>query len=175
MGLLFAFLRIAWPFLLLGAVYLWADYGWCNGACKSAKAATVKVEKQLGTAVAKLNELDRLRIAETERRLQVAAAEEARTKERVAHDAAAAVALANRAKRLPAVANVRITGELAGVLNDSSAFANGLAPAPAINPAPPAAISEAGIGEFAARAGAAYRDAVSQWASCVAFYQGLLK
>jgi hypothetical protein len=83
-ALAMTFLRFAWPFLLLGAVYLYADHGWCNGACKSAKAQTAVQEKVASTLRGQFEELDRQRIVQQERWAQATAAEEQR--ERVADE-----------------------------------------------------------------------------------------
>ena len=74
-------LRWLWPVLVLGGAYLWADHGWCNSACQSAQAQTAKQSKRADTAEAKLATLDKLRIEQQERHLQLTAAEEARQKE----------------------------------------------------------------------------------------------
>ena len=82
MTIAFTLLRFLWPFLLLGGAYLWADRGWCNHACQSAQAQTAKQSKRAEVAEAKLAALDKLRIEQQERHLQLTAAEEARQRER---------------------------------------------------------------------------------------------
>ena len=81
MALILSLLRVLWPFLLMGGAYLWADRGWCNHACQSAQAQTAKQSKRADTAEAKLAQLDRERIEQQERHLQLTAAEELRQKE----------------------------------------------------------------------------------------------
>jgi hypothetical protein len=80
----FAILRPLLPYLICAAIaggaYLWADFGWCNGACRSAKSATVKQEARAVVAEGKLAELDRQRIAQQEQWAQATAAEEQREK-----------------------------------------------------------------------------------------------
>jgi hypothetical protein len=71
-------LRFAWPFLLLGGVYLWADRGWCNHACHSAQNEAAVQKQAAFTFREQLAELDRQRIQQQERHLQLTAAEELR-------------------------------------------------------------------------------------------------
>lgn len=81
-------LRLLAPFLpyiisalVMGGAYLYADHGWCNSACQSAQKDAA-VQKQAASKFREqLAELDRQRIEQQERHLQLTAAEEARQKE----------------------------------------------------------------------------------------------
>ena len=64
-------LRWLWPVLVLGGAYLWADNGWHN-------AVADRAESRATAAEAKLAQLDRERIAQQERHIQLTAAEELR-------------------------------------------------------------------------------------------------
>ena len=74
-------LRWLWPVLLLGGAYLWADRGWCNHACRSAQEEAAVQKQAASTFREQLAELDRQRIEQQERHLQLTAAEELRQKE----------------------------------------------------------------------------------------------
>lgn len=80
-GLVLTFLRYAWPFIVGGLIFWYADDHWCNGACKSVKADMVEVTLDLAEANNKLDVLDKARIEQQERWAQATAAQEKREKE----------------------------------------------------------------------------------------------
>lgn len=168
MSIVLLLLRYLWPFILIGGVYWWADEGWCNGACKKHQAAEQAAMAKLAKA-----EADQRAIAalwkEDADRAQAEASKRAET------DHAQFAALQAKASALQARV-VTLSGELNRVLADAVNAANA-APAPQGNSPPsapvPVTYTEQDIAKWVTAAAEAYKDAVSQWQSCVNFYTGL--
>ena len=164
---------------ILIAVWLgWrAVDGWCNGACKDARAELVTAQGQIQAAQERATALA-LMWSEAINRVEV------RYVELAGNRADAAANLRERAGRIrPATAGVsiRVPADAVGVLGDVARFAND-SPAPAVDqgaaaPVPaPARDADTTLAEwinFAVEAGAAYREAADKHAACVAAYDSL--
>jgi hypothetical protein len=120
-GLIVRLVGILMVFVAIGyAVY--RVQHWCNTACEQ---QTLRAD----TAQAKLEELDRLRIAQEERWTQLTAAEEARAKDRDAKRRVAFVGLVERARTDRATRDIAIPSTSLGVLDDAHAAAEPARPA----------------------------------------------
>ena len=151
--------------------------GWCNSACKDARAELVAAQGQIKEAQERATALA-LMWSEAINRVEVRYVELARDR------ADAAANLRERAGRIrPATAGVsiRVPADAVGVLGDVARFAND-SPAPAVDqgaaaPVPvPARDADTTLAEwisFAVEAGAAYREAADKHAACVAAYDSL--
>ena len=151
--------------------------GWCNGACKDARAELVTAQGQIQAAQERATALA-LMWSEAINRVEV------RYVELAGNRADAAANLRERAGRIrPATAGVsiRVPADAVGVLGDVARFAND-SPAPAVDqgaaaPVPaPARDADTTLAEwisFAVEAGAAYREAADKHAACVAAYDSL--
>lgn len=122
---------------------------------------------------AKYMAADARRVAEQERMLQVATAAEMKREKDKRNDAAKAAALKRRSRDLSSVASVHLSSNAVRLFADASAFANGTAATPERDSPPAAAVSESALGDYAAKAAEAYRDAYGQWLACVNFYNQL--
>lgn len=175
-----AFLRVAWPYLLVAAVlaggYYWAEHVHCSARCRSAEAKTADLRAQIAAAAA--------REAATQQRLDsVAAAQEAIDKLEQEKRNARFAPLQERARTAPGT-TFGVARSTLSLLHDASRAANAGNPAapsgerePAADPVPdapgPILIAERDLADFVVAASAAYADAVGQWRSCVNFYQSL--
>ncbi|HEY6028087.1 MAG TPA: hypothetical protein VIV09_14410, partial [Pseudolabrys sp.] len=63
-GIVLTVLRFAWPFLLIGIVYSWANVEWCNHACRAQKgdlalerAKVVKLNDAIASAQKRATDL----------------------------------------------------------------------------------------------------------------------
>ncbi len=139
---IFALIRPFLPYLICAAVaggsYLWADFGWCNGACKSAQAKVSVQAKRADVAEGKLAELDKERIAQQERWAQATTAEEQR--EKVADEKRSQVfaGLKDAARHSSAGRSVAIADPTRKLLGDAYAAAEAASPTPVPDTAPPA-------------------------------------
>lgn len=127
---------------------------------------------------AKYEAADARRVAENERRLQVATAAEMRAKERARNDRTKAVALQSRSRELPSVASISLSADAVRLFRDASDYANGTPPdtsgAKEASPAlPGAAYSEQALMDHEVAAAEAYRDAFAKWQAMVNLYEGL--
>ena len=109
LSLALLFLRFAWPFLLLGGAYLWADNGWHNNVAdrmeKRAVAAEQKLEAEALAAFKQQERWSNVVTAEAERAKATAAKRAAADLKRRAADASRdpvsrSVAIPDSARRM---------------------------------------------------------------------------
>ena len=175
-GIVLTVLRFAWPFLLLGIAYFWADVEWCNHACRVQKANVASEHAQ----VLKLNDA----IASAQKRAtdlallwskQVDKSDQELRKQQE-NDRAIVDALQARIKRLSDRPTIVISSDAGRLLDDASRFANQTPAAPEVHQdaaAPVPSVSEQALAQAWADAAAAYRDAYGHWQACVNFYEKL--
>lgn len=176
------FLRFAWPFLLLGGAYLWADRGWCNHACESARADVVEVQLDLAEASNKLDALDRARIKQMERAAQESAFQDIRDKELDAKRKARFAKLSERAKESRGadlrfgLGADRLFRDIANAANAETAAAPAVSDGAGSVPATTEAETVYDEGEFKQwqiDIAAAFAKLTEQKLSCIARYNSL--
>jgi len=131
-------LRYVLPLLAIAGAVWWADYGWCNGACKSAQAKVSVQAKRADAAEGKLAELDRQRIAQAERWAQATAAEEQREKLDEGKRSKVFAGLKDRARHPGPNSGVAVSDPTRKLLGDAYAAAEATQASPSPDTAAPA-------------------------------------
>ena len=175
-GIALTVLRFAWPFLLIGIVYFWANVEWCNHACRVQKAnvasehaQVVKLNDAIASAQKRATDLALLWAKQVDKSDQ-------ELREQQENDRAAISELQARIKRLSNRPTIVISRDAGRLLDDASRFANQAPAAPEVHqdaaPSVPS-VSEQALAQAWADAAAAYRDAYGHWQACINYYEGL--
>lgn len=137
-GIALTVLRFAWPFLLLGGMYLWADEGWHNAVAHRAEANLAVQEKALSTLRGQVAEMDRLAKAQSEQWAAATAAEQELLEAQDAQRSKVFAGLKNRARSSTAGKSVGISDGTKRLLGDAYAAAGAAEAAPVPDTAPAA-------------------------------------